>query len=113
MAASGYDDLQLRIDRDADGTYRVLAIAPDGRTARGSFIPPMGDTELDDFVQRVGLARRRSGSADTRMEAIRSLGSTLFDALIKDDVGTVFYSARSAASERDRGLRITLRLSGS
>ena len=113
MAASGYDDLQLRIDRDADGTYRVLAMAPDGRTARGSFTPPMSDTELDDFVQRVGLARRRSGSADTRMEAIRSLGSTLFDALIKDDVGTVFYSARSAASERDRGLRITLRLSGS
>ncbi len=113
MAASGYDDLQLRIDRDADGTYRVLAMAPDGRTARGSFTPPLSDTELDDFVQRVGLARRRSGSADTRMEAIRSLGSTLFDALIKDDVGTVFYSARSAASERDRGLRITLRLSGS
>ena len=113
MAASGYDDLQLRIDRDADGTYRVLAMAPDGRTARGSFTPPMSDTELDDFVQRVGLARRRTGSADTRMEAIRSLGSTLFDALIKDDVGTVFYSARSAASERDRGLRITLRLSGS
>ena len=113
MAASGYDDLQLRIDRDADGTYRVLAMAPDGRTARGSFTSPMSDTELDDFVQRVGLARRRSGSADTRMEAIRSLGSTLFDALIKDDVGTVFYSARSAASERDRGLRITLRLSGS
>ena len=113
MAASVYDDLQLRIDRDADGTYRVLAMAPDGRTARGSFTPPMSDTELDDFVQRVGLARRRTGSADTRMEAIRSLGSTLFDALIKDDVGTVFYSARSAASERDRGLRITLRLSGS
>jgi hypothetical protein len=113
MAASGYDDLQLRIDRDADGSYRVLAMAPDGRTARGSFTPPLSDTELDDFVQRVGLARRRSGSADTRMEAIRSLGATLFDALIKDDVGTVFYSARSAASERDRGLRITLRLSGS
>lgn len=113
MAISGYDDLQLRIDRDADGTYRVLAMAPDGRTARGSFTPPLSDTELDDFVQRVGLARRRSGSADARMEAIRSLGSTLFDALIKDDVGTVFYSARSAASERDRGLRITLRLSGS
>lgn len=113
MAAIGYDDLQLRIDRDADGTYRVLAMAPDGRTARGSFTPPLSDTELDDFVQRVGLARRRSGSADTRMDAIRALGSTLFDALIKDDVGTVFYSARSAASERDRGLRITLRLSGS
>lgn len=113
MAHSEYDDLQLRIDRDADGSYRVLAMAPDGRTARGTFTPPVTDLELDDFVQRVGLARRRSGSADARMQAIRDLGSELFDALIKDDVSTVYYSARSAAAERDRGLRLTLRLSGS
>jgi hypothetical protein len=113
MAMSAYDDLQLRIDRDADGTYRVLAMAPDGRTARGSFVPPIDDDELDEFVQRVGLARRRGASADMRMEAIKRLGSSLFDSLIKDDIGTVFYSARSAAAERDRGLRITMRLSGS
>lgn len=113
MALSEYDDLQLRIDRDADGSYRVLAMAPDGRIARGSFTPPVTDRELDEFVQRVGLARRRSGSADARMQAIRELGSNLFDALIRDDVGTVYHSARSAAAERDRGLRLTLRLSGS
>ncbi|RZS68702.1 CHAT domain-containing protein [Agromyces ramosus] len=113
MAVREYDDLQLRIDRDADGSYRVLAMAPDGRTARGSFTPPVTEGELDEFVQRVGLARRRSGSPDARMLAIKDLGSTLYDALIKDDIGTVFYSARSAAAERDRGLRITLRLSGS
>ena len=71
MVDGKYDDLQLRIDRDADGSYRVLAMAPDGRTARGAFSLPMSDAELDEFVQRVGLARRRSGSPDTRMEAIR------------------------------------------
>lgn len=113
MAVTMYDDLQLRIDRDADGSYRVLAMAPDGRTARGSFVSPLSDDELDDFVQRVGLARRRGGSADTRMDAIRDVGAALFDSLIKEEVGTVFYSARSAAAERDRGLRLTLRLSGS
>jgi hypothetical protein len=113
MAVTVYDDLQLRIDRDADGSYRVLAMAPDGRSARGSFVPPMGDDELDEFVQRVGLVRRRSGSADARMEAIRDLGSALYESLIKDEIGTVYYSARSAAAEHDRGLRLTLRLSGS
>ena len=113
MSATEYDDLQLRIDRDADGSYRVLAMAPDGRTARGSFIPPISDSDLDDFVQRVGLARRRRGTADARMQAITELGSDLFEALIKDEVGTVYHSARGAAAERDRGLRITLRLSGS
>lgn len=93
MSATEYDDLQLRIDRDADGSYRVLAMAPDGRTARGSFIPPLSDSDLDDFVQRVGLARRRRGTADARMQAITELGSDLFEALIKDEVGTVYYSA--------------------
>lgn len=113
MPADAYDDLQLRIDRDADGTYRVLAMAPDGRTARGSFTSPVTDAELDDFVTRVGLARRRRSSPDDRMEAIKELGSSLFEALIRDDVGIVYHAARSAASERDRGLRLTLRLSGS
>lgn len=113
MPADAYDDLQLRIDRDADGTYRVLAMAPDGRTARGSFTSPVTDAELDDFVTRVGLARRRRSSPDDRMEAIKELGSSLFEALIRDDVGSVYHAARSAASERDRGLRLTLRLSGS
>ena len=113
MPADVYDDLQLRIDRDADGSYRVLAMAPDGRTARGSFTSPVTDAELDDFVTRVGLARRRRSSPDDRMEAIKELGSSLFDALIKDDVSSVYHAARSAASERDRGLRLTLRLSGS
>jgi CHAT domain len=113
MPADVYDDLQLRIDRDADGSYRVLAMAPDGRTARGSFTSPVTDAELDDFVTRVGLARRRRSSPDDRIEAIKELGSSLFEALIKDDVGSVYHAARSAASERDRGLRLTLRLSGS
>ena len=113
MPADVYDDLQLRIDRDADGSYRVLAMAPDGRTARGSFTSPVTDAALDDFVTRVGLARRRRSSPDDRMEAIKELGSSLFEALIKDDVGSVYHAARSAASERDRGLRLTLRLSGS
>ena len=58
---------------------------------------------------RVGGAARRTLGWRRSDE----LGSTLFDALMKDEVGTVYHAARTAASERDRGLRITLRLSGS
>jgi hypothetical protein len=107
-----YDDLQLRIDRDADGTYRTLAMATDGRTARGVFHLPLTDDELDDFVQRVGLVRRRRGPAEDRLGAIKELGSSLFDALFADQVGNVYSAARAAASDGDRRLRITLHLSG-
>jgi CHAT domain len=114
MAASPpeYDDLQLRIDRDGDGAYRVLALGPDGRIGRGMFMPPISDQELDSFVQRVGLARRARGASDTRMEEIRDVGSKLFDALLKEQVGHVYQSAQTAAQENGRGLRINLRLSG-
>jgi hypothetical protein len=47
-----YDDLQLRIERNADGSYRVLASTSDGRTARCTFESPVTDGELDDFVHR-------------------------------------------------------------
>ncbi len=107
-----YDDLQLRIDRDADGSYRTLAMAPDGRTARGVFQAPLTDEELDNFVQRVGLVRRRRGTAEDRLGAIKELGSSLFDALFADQVGNVYSAAKAAASDGDRRLRITLHLSG-
>lgn len=107
-----YDDLQLRIDRDADGSYRTLAMAPDGRTARGVFHVPLTDDELDNFVQRVGLVRRRRGTAEDRLGAIKELGSSLFDALFAEQVGNVYSAARAAASDGDRRLRITLHLSG-
>jgi ABC-type multidrug transport system ATPase subunit len=106
-----YDDLQLRIERGEGASYRVLATASDGRTARSTFETPITDDELDDFVRRVGLLRRRGRSDLQRMAAIESLGSKLFNSLIKDDVQSMYQAARGAAQEHDRGLRITLQLS--
>jgi hypothetical protein len=106
-----YDDLQLRIERGEGASYRVLASASDGRTARSTFETPITDDELDDFVRRVGLLRRRGRSDLQRMAAMESLGSKLFNSLIKDDVQSMYQAARGAAQEHDRGLRITLQLS--
>jgi CHAT domain-containing protein len=107
-----YDDLQIRIDREGAGSYRVLALARGGRTGRGTFDPPITDNELDGFVQRVGLARRRRGPPAARMQEVKNFGSQLFDALIKDQIARIYEAARTAAQENGRGLRITLQLSG-
>jgi predicted metalloprotease len=106
-----YDDLQLRLDRSGDGTYRVRASTSDGRAASCTFEKPLTDEELDDFVRRVGLVYRRSRSRVTRMDDIQTLGSKLFQSLLKDEVEAIYYSARAAAEEQGRGLRITLLLS--
>ena len=107
-----YDDLQLRIERDADGTYRTFATGPDGRTARGSFQLPVTDDELDEFVQKVGLVRRRRGPAEERLGAIKEFGAGLYDALFTDQVANLYNGAKGAALDGGRRLRITLGLSG-
>ncbi len=107
-----YDDLQLRIERDGEISYRVFASASEGREARGAFEMPITDGELDDFVLRVGLMHRRGRSELERMEDIESLGSKLFNSLIRDEVRAVYQAARATAEENGRGLRITLQLSG-
>jgi hypothetical protein len=46
------------------------------------------------------------------MKEVKNFGSQLFDALMRDQVAMVYEAARAAAEEKDRGLRITLLLSG-
>ncbi len=113
MGIPEYDELKLRLEKDADGSYRVLAFAPDGSTGRGAFTPPFAEDKLDEFVEEVGQPRHaRRGYLSQRMEKAKQLGSQLFDSLIKDQVGEVYQSARAAARAQGRGLRITLYLSG-
>lgn len=104
-----YDELQIRIERADDG-YSVLALTPAGATGRGTFVCPLSDTALDDFVARVGLVRR-SRSRDVTPD-IKEIGAKLCGALLQDDVAGVFQAARITAREHDRGLRVTLVLSG-
>ena len=107
-----YEDLQLRIERDASGTYRVLAFAPEGRTARGSFTPPVTDDELDAFVRGVGLVRRTRRAHADRTGLAKDFGAKLFQAVMQEQVGDVYQAARTAAQTRGNALRITLCLSG-
>src|SRR6185295_14465198 len=83
---AAYDELDLRVERGDGVAYRILATTSDGRTARGNFQRPISDDELDDFVQRVGLMRRRNRRDHERMEAIKSFGAKLFQSIINDDV---------------------------
>lgn len=110
--AERYDTLRIRVDRGAAGEYHTLAMAPDGRTVRGSFRMPMSDDELEVFVRKVGLVRKRRGASDDRLNAIKATGAALFDALFSDQIADAYNAARAAALDGDRGLRISLGFSG-
>jgi hypothetical protein len=107
----GYAELKLRIERDEDGRYRVIAFGPDGATASESLSLPFGDTELDNFVLRVGRPRRGVRSyRSSQMEEAKRFGAQLFEALVAGEVRDVYRAAQGVAQADDRGLRVTLYL---
>jgi CHAT domain len=109
--APTYDELSLRIVPAGEGRYRTVALGPDGAGASGTFELPFTETELDNFVLRVG--RQRMGARAYRsehMEQAKQFGTQLFDALMTQEVRDVFHAARGAAESRRKGLRVTLYL---
>jgi hypothetical protein len=73
---------------------------------------PMSDDELEVFVHKVGLVRKRRGASDDRLNTIKATGAALFDALFSDQIADAYNAARAAALDGDRGLRISLGFSG-
>ncbi len=106
-----YDELSIRIQPGGDGNYHVVAFAPDGSTASGAFVMPFSETELDNFVLRVGRQRvSLRGYRSTQMEEAKQFGSQLFEALMAGGVRDLFRSARGVAESHRKGLRMTLYL---
>ena len=108
-----YDDLKLRIEAGDGDSYRVVAFGPGGNTATGRFARPISQVELDNFILRVGLPRRHVRKyRSSQMEEAKQLGTQLFESLLAADVGDLYHGARSVADSRNRGLRVTLYLTG-
>lgn len=106
-----YEDLRIRIEGEGGGPYKVRVEHPNGAVAMGEFIAPIGELELENFVLRVGLPRRRVRAySSSQMEEARRFGSRLFGALMRDQVGQAFADARAGAEARGSGLRLTLML---
>jgi hypothetical protein len=106
-----YDELKLRIGPGEGGAYQVVAFGPDGSTASGTFALPFDETQLDNFVLRIGRPRRGVRAyRSSQMEDAKHFGSQLFDALISGAVHDVYLGARRVAEQNDKGLRLTLYL---
>jgi hypothetical protein len=109
--APSYDEFSIRIQPGVNDSYQVVASAPDGSTASGSFTLPFSETELDNFVLRVGRHRLAvRGYRSAQMEEAKQFGAQLFEALMVDGVRDVFRAARGAAESHRKGLRVTLYL---
>ena len=110
---TAYSEFRLRIDRGLSaGTYRVVATGPSGE-ALGRFKLPFSDIELENFVLKVGRTRRGKRRVESpEMELAKDFGGRLFSSLFDGDVKELFRSSFADARTENRGLRITLSLTG-
>jgi hypothetical protein len=110
----GYDELRVRIEQGpSEGSYRVLAFGPGHSSASATFALPFDQTQLENFILKVGRTRRGVRTfRSPQMQQAKLFGGELFDVVFQGDVRELYATARRSAEEHDRGLRVTLGLSG-
>jgi hypothetical protein len=108
----GYDELRLRIDRREAGSYYVLASTRSAEVST-SFDLPFNELELENFILKVSRPRGRRRIDTSSIADARSFGGRLFTALFGGPIHDLYREALTHARGEDRGVRITLCLSGS
>ena len=106
-----YAEFRLRIERGSrQGSYRVEASAF-GASRGGTFRRPFTDTDLENFVLKVGRTRRGVRRIESpEWDLAKTFGSKLFGALIHGPVAELYREAYAQARASKQGLRITLSL---
>lgn len=105
-----YDELKVRIYPDPSGGLRILASGPGGEASR-AFELPFSDDQLENFVLKVGRARRgvRGRAAGQTAKAMQ-FGKGLFNAVFHESIRDLYRDSSASAREAGKGLRVTLHL---
>ncbi len=112
-----YVDFTVQLSPGTGSAYRVLADCPlAGDVADGSFVPPFSSDEialsLASAVRGAAVRNLRLGpAAPLPTKSAEEMGAALFEALFNSRVRGLFdKSIGSLRGERDRGLRLRLKL---
>ncbi|MBV9010768.1 MAG: CHAT domain-containing protein [Pseudonocardiales bacterium] len=107
-------DFELEISSGSGHAYPVAARAPSGE-ATAVMRLPVTSVELDQYLDMVrgkvlasSTVSRGAPTVDER--PVRELGQRLFDALVADNVRTLYVNSRQRARENDCVLRLVLRV---
>ena len=105
-----YLDFYLQLSR-TERSYRAQVLSSPAGEASSDFIAPFSELELENFVLRIGRPRRgtrRIGSPE--MEALKTLGKGLYDAVLSGDVRACWSTSVREAEAQNAGLRLRLRI---
>ena len=105
-----YLDFYLQLSRTERG-YRAQVLSSPAGEASSDFLAPFSELELENFVLRIGRPRRgmrRIGSPE--MEALKTLGKGLYDAVLSGDVRACWSTSLREAEAQNAGLCLRLRI---
>ena len=106
-----YAEFRIRIERGTSRrTYRVEASGLGGED-EGRFRLPFTDTELENFVLKIGRTRRGVRRIDSpEMELARAFGGQLFSAVMDTKIAELYRATLVEARATGQGVRVTLSL---
>jgi tetratricopeptide (TPR) repeat protein len=112
VAERAFFDLDLLIDRDADGYRARVLRSPAGDGQAVTFGLPFSELELENFLLRMGRSRGRTRRIESApVAAAKQFGGRLFSAVFTGQVGECLRRSVDRAQDNDAALRIRLLLS--
>lgn len=105
-----YLDFDLSIEPAAAGYQAKILNSPAGQAVL-DFALPFSDLELENYLLRMGQARRSVRRIESpQIEAAKAFGGTLFRTVFDEEVLNCFHESLNVATGQETGLRIRLRL---
>lgn len=107
-----YLDFHLKIGpRISKNRYTVSARSETSGEATGTFIPPLREEQLENFVLKVGITRRGVRKIQSpEWRAAEEFGNKLFRSLFTEQINAAFVASHNEAVRQGKGLRIKLNL---
>ena len=110
MGVINYLDFDLLLERSEEG-YAVRVLNSPAGQVTASFRLPFSGLELENFWLRVGRPRRGVRRLESpEMEAARTFGGCLFEAVFSGTVRGCLHSSLDEAHRQGAGLRVRLHL---
>lgn len=113
MAARTYENFDLLLETEEAESYRArVTSCPLGECPTTVFRLPFDRTRLENLLLKLdpGRSGTRRAAADPQTQAAFDFGGPLFEAVFADDLRLTWTRSLDVTRQRDRGLRLRLRL---
>ena len=106
-----YVDFDLQIEPKGSGRYRARVLDSPGGQASNEFSLPFSDLELENFLLRIGHARRRMRRLESpETHTAKLFGGQLFETVFGGAIRSALSASLAEVRRRNIGLRLRLRL---